>query len=240
MVQQFSLNLQTQFHRDWLLEVAYVGAKGDHLQRSRSLNQAGNASPDDPIRGETSDTLANVAMRVPILGIPANSLFVVESEGSSWYNGLLVSVTKRMSRGFQFLASYTFSKTLDTDGADINSTSSGILSTWGNQNLPPQRWGRASFDRPQRFIFSATWAVPSPQSGILRATLGDWTLGSVVTVQSGNALTIADTNSKMYSELAVTERKSLASATRINLSPLDRSNRNSTTTSISPASQLPR
>jgi len=35
----------------------------------------------------------------------------MESEGSSWYNGLEASLTKRLSHGFEFLASYTFSKT---------------------------------------------------------------------------------------------------------------------------------
>src|SRR5260370_11390705 len=86
----------------------------------------------------------------------------MESAGDSWYNGLEVSLTKRLSHGIQFLASYTFSKTLDTDGADINSTSSGNALTLGDQNSPGQRWGRASFDRPHRFVVSTTWALPSP------------------------------------------------------------------------------
>ena len=86
----------------------------------------------------------------------------MESEGSSWYNGLEASLTKRLGHGLQFLASYTFSKTLDTDGADINSTSSGNALTLGDQNSSRQRWGRASFDRTHRFVFSETWKLPKP------------------------------------------------------------------------------
>jgi hypothetical protein len=118
----------------------------------------------------------------------------MESEGSSWYNGLEASLTKRLSHGLQLLVSYTFSKVLDTDGADINSTSSGNGLTLGDQNSPKQRWGRASFDRTHRFVFSETWDFPSPKPGLGRAMLGGWNLGAVITIQSGSALTIADTN----------------------------------------------
>jgi hypothetical protein len=119
----------------------------------------------------------------------------MESEGSSWYNGLEMSLMKRLSQRLQFLASYTFSKTLDTDGADINSTSSGNALTLGDQNSPRQRWGRASFDRTHRFVFSTTWTLASPPRGVLRAVLGDWSLAAIATIQSGSALTIAETNS---------------------------------------------
>jgi hypothetical protein len=162
--------------------------------RQRSLNQAQFASPSNPIRGVTQNTVANIPLRVPILGIPPDSLQEIETEGSSWYNGLELSLTKRMRYGLQFLASYTFSKTLDTDGADINSTSSGNALTLGNQNAPSQRWGRASFDRTHRFVFSETWTIPGPSSGLLRSVFGGWELAAVATIQSGTALTIAYTN----------------------------------------------
>jgi Carboxypeptidase regulatory-like domain/TonB-dependent Receptor Plug Domain/TonB dependent receptor len=194
LVQQFGLNLQAELYKGWLLEAGYVGAHGTHLVRQRSLNQALPASIDDPIRGQTTNTVANIALRVPFPGIPPDSLQLMESEGSSWYNALEVSLTKHLSRGLQFLASYTFSKTLDTDGADINSTSTGNALTLGDQNSPGQRWGRSSIDRPQRFVFSTTWTLPSPASGLQRAILGGWDLAAIVVVQSGTALTVAYTN----------------------------------------------
>jgi hypothetical protein len=194
IIQQFSLDLQTEMHAGWLLEVGYVGTRGTHLVRQRSLNQALPASMKDPIRGETTNTAANIPLRVPILGIPADSLQLIEAAGNSWYNGLEASLTKRLSHGLQFLASYTFSKTLDTDGADVNSTSTGNALTLGDQNSPSQRWGRTSFDRTHRFVFSETWTLPSPASGYQRAVLGAWSIAAVATIQSGNALTIAYTN----------------------------------------------
>jgi len=194
MVQQFSLNLQTELHAGWLLEVGYVGTRGTHLVRQRSLNQALSASTSQPIRGLTVNTVANIPLRIPTLGIPPDSLQEMESEGNSWYNGLEVSLTKAMSHGLQFLGSYTFSKTLDTDGADINSTASGNALTLGNQNSPIERWGTASFDRAHRFVFSETWSLPSPSYGFQHTVLGGWSLAALVTIQSGSALTIGDTN----------------------------------------------
>ena len=194
MVQQFSLNVQGELHQGWLLEVGYVGTRGTHLQRLRSLNQALDASPAHPINGLTSNTLANIPLRVPVPGIRPDSLREMESEGASWYNGFEVSLTKRLSHGLQFLASYTFSKTEDTDGSEINGVSAANTLPLGDQNSPSQRWGRSSVDRPQRFVFSTTWTLPSPHGGIQRTLLGGWDLAAVLTIQSGTALTIADTN----------------------------------------------
>jgi hypothetical protein len=195
LTQQFSLNVQAELRRGWLLEIGYVGNRGTHLQRFRSLNQALDASPEHPIRGITSNTLANIGSRVPVPGIVPDSLRELESEGSSWYNGLETSLTKSAGRGLWFLASYTFSKTLDTDGANINGTSAGTTLTLGDQNSPSQRWGRASFNRPHRLVFSATWTIPSPPHGLSRLVLGDWSLAAIATIQSGSALTVANTNS---------------------------------------------
>jgi Carboxypeptidase regulatory-like domain len=195
LVQQVSLNVQTELHGDLQLEIGYVGTRGTHLVRVRSLNQALSASANKPIRGVTTNTIANVGLRVPILGVPPNSLQEMESEGNSWYNALEMSLGKRLGHGLQFLASYTFSKTLDTDGADVNSTSSGNALTLGDQNSDRQRWGRTSFDRTHRFVFSSTWTLPSPPPGLQRVLLGGWSLAAIATIQSGNALTIADTNS---------------------------------------------
>jgi hypothetical protein len=178
-----------------LLEVGYVGTRGTHLMRNRLLNQALEASAINSIRGQSDNTLANISLRVPIVGIAPTGLQEVESAGDSWYNGLEASLTKRFSRGLQFLASYTFSKSLDTDGANINGTGAGNTVTRGDQNSPSQRWGRSSFDRTHRFVFSIVYALPNKYpNGFERAAFGGWTLAAVGTVQSGDALTIIYTN----------------------------------------------
>jgi hypothetical protein len=196
LIQQFGLNMQDELRPGLLLEVGYVGTRGTHLLRSRILNQASDATPDNPIRGQTENTVANIPLRVPLVGISSSGLQEVESAGASWYNGLEVSFSRQYSRGLQFLASYTFSKSLDTDGANINGTSAGNTITSGDQDSPRQRWGRSSFNRTNRFVFSMVYSLPSSYSTSLeRAAFGGWSLAAVGTVQSGDALTILYTNS---------------------------------------------
>jgi hypothetical protein len=194
VIQQYGLNVQTELRPNWLLELGYVGTRGTHLQRFRSLNQAESATPQHPVRGESDNTIANIPARVPILGFTPNGSILNESAGQSWYNGLEASLTKRLSRGLQFLASYTFSKTLDTDGANINATSSGNAITRGDQNDANARRGRVSFDRTRRFVFSSTYAWAGVGKGKARLMTEGWMVAGVVTIQSGSAMTILAVN----------------------------------------------
>ena len=143
----------------------------------------------------TSNTIANVALRTPIPGVPADGLRELETDGESWYQGLEASGVKRFTHGFQFVSSYTFSKILDTDGADINGTSAANTLTLGDQNSPEQRWGRANFDRTHRFVFSLVTNLPTSRNGVANLILGTWRATLTGVIQSGNALTIAYTNS---------------------------------------------
>jgi hypothetical protein len=120
VIQQFGLNCQVEVAKDWVLEIGYVGTRGTHLLRTRSLNQALSASTANPIREVVSNTLANIGQRVPVEGVPPDGLDLVESKGTSWYNGLEASLNKQLSKGLQMLAAYTFSKTLDSDGNNLN------------------------------------------------------------------------------------------------------------------------
>ena len=194
IVQQYGLNFQVELAKNWLLEVGYVGSRGTHLLTTRALNQAILASPENPIRGVTTNTVANIPLRVPIEGIPPDALTLVESEANSWYNGLEASLTKRLSRGMTLLASYTFSKTLASDPSDVNGTSAGNMIPLGNQDVIAQRWGRPDFDRTHRFIASGVYTFPSPSQRLARAFLANWSISGVLTAQSGTALTLAYNN----------------------------------------------
>src|SRR5205085_5308628 len=116
VTQQFSLNLQTDLGHDLLLEVGYVGTRGTHQIQNRSPNQALLASASKPIRGQTTNTVANIPQRVPFLGFTAPGLNDIDSSASSWYHGLDASLTKRLTKGLQFLAAYTFSHAYSTTG----------------------------------------------------------------------------------------------------------------------------
>jgi len=194
VTQQFSLNLQTELGRDFLLEVGYVGTRGTHQILNRSPNQALLASPSNPIRGQLINTVANVAQRVPILGFTAPGLNDVDSSASSWYHGLDVSLTKRLSKGLQFLAAYTFSHAYSTTGR--STFAGGTSGISGNQNDFRLNYGRSEFNREHRLVVSYLYQLPSPHlQAFLGNLLGGWAVAGVTTLQSGAPLTLTGTNS---------------------------------------------
>jgi hypothetical protein len=193
-ITRYGLNLQTELAKDIVLEVGYVGARGEHLIRDRSLNQAGLASAADPIRGQTTNTFANVIQRAPSTGFSTNNAIQIESAGASWYNALQISLNKRFSHGLQFLASYTFAKSLATDATTSTGPNGG--SSLGDQNDPHARYGPDEFTRPHRFIASYVYQLPGPKNrtSFLGELLGGWQMAGVTTYQSGQNLTLTDTN----------------------------------------------
>ncbi len=193
ITQQYSLNLQTDLEYDFLLEVGYVGARGSHLIYRHSLNQAGLASPSNPIRGVTTNTRLNISQRVPILGFDPLGLQDVDSSANSWYNGLEVSVTKRLSRGLQFLAAYTFAHAYN----DAFVTDASGFGFSGNQSNRRANYGRDVFsNREHRFILSYVYQLPSPKrfNSFVNNLLGGWSVAGVTTIQSGLPLSLFGNN----------------------------------------------
>lgn len=193
-ITRYGLNLQTELAKDFVLEVGYVGARGEHLIRDRSLNQADLASAANPIRGQTTNTFANVIQRAPSTGFATNNAIQIESGGASWYNALQVGLNKRFSHGLQFLASYTFAKSLSTDASTSTGPNGG--DSLGDQNNPHSRYGPDQFTRPHRFIASYVYQLPGPKNrtSLLGELLGGWQMAGVTTYQSGQNLTLTDTN----------------------------------------------
>jgi hypothetical protein len=191
--QEYSLNLQTDLGHNFLLQVGYVGSTSGDEIIALTQNQALLASSSNPIRGVTTNTLANIPLRVPIEGWAPTGITDIQSTARANYNALEVSVTKRLSHGLQFLASYTYSKALSTAGA--NTTGGGGTLPGDNAN-PNADYGRSDFNRANRFIIGYLYTFPSPQrfDRVINGVLGGWSVSGVTTIQSGLPLTLTGTN----------------------------------------------
>jgi hypothetical protein len=194
VTQEYSLGLQTEIANGLILETSFSGARGLHLIRERSINQAGLASPSNPIRGETANTGSNIPLRVPFEGWNSANMLQIESSGASWYNALLVSLSKRFSNGLQFQASYTFAKDLTTDATTSTGPNGGVAV--GDQNNGARRYGPDLFIRKHRFIvnYSYEFRTPFKEHAFARTALGGWSIAGVTTAQSGRHLTVTFTN----------------------------------------------
>jgi hypothetical protein len=193
MAQQWSLNVEYELKGGVLAQLGYVGSHGTRLLELTELNQAQLASPQHPINGETTNTVENVGMRVPIVGFTPDGLRATETAGMSSYHGLEATVRKRLSHGLQLQATYTFSKILDNQVVFQNA-SVGTLYGGTSQRMVNEGRGPAEFSRPQRLVLSYLYSFSNFHAGrgLLGKLLGGWQFSGVTTIQSGNPLTLVD------------------------------------------------
>lgn len=189
IIQDYSSSLQVELARNLALEVGYVGARGTKLAEERAFNQALDANVT-PIRGQTTNTLANLDLRTPFVGFSTGAT-ELETAGASWYNALEISLNKRFSNGLQFLAAYTWSKSL-TDASGFSTATGQGANLVGNQNDPQSRYGPDAFIRPQRLVISYLYTLPGPHNQFSAGGrfLGGWGVSGITTIQSGERLTL--------------------------------------------------
>ena len=175
-VQSWNLNIQREIARDLAVTVGYFGTKGTHLRISRNINQ--------PINGGARPFAAVSASSAIAPGTPLNNVVQIESAGNSNYNALWLTATKRLSRGVQFNASYTFSKSID-----YNSLNSQGVVVQDSYNIRNNR-GLSDFDARHRFVISGLYELPFKGNRLVEG----WQFSTIVQSQSGNPVNIVVNN----------------------------------------------
>ncbi len=115
------------------------------------------------------------------------------SRGDSSYNALQVDVTRRISQGLSVRGVYTWSKTLD-DGDSLNQTAAGNAPGLVSNpfNMAADK-GLATFDVRNIAVINAIYELPfgrgklyaSDLEGWKNGIVGGWSVGSIITAQSG-------------------------------------------------------
>ncbi|MGH9755967.1 MAG: carboxypeptidase regulatory-like domain-containing protein [Blastocatellia bacterium] len=165
-VQSYNLNVQREITPTLGVMVGYFGSKGTHLRISRNINQ-----------------ITNGVRRFSGFG----NITEVTSASNSNYNALWASANKRFSRGLQFNASYTFSKSID-----YNSLSSQGVVVQDSFNLRGDR-GLSDFDARHRFVINALYELPFRGNRLVEG----WQLSSIAQLQSGNPVNLVFNNSTL-------------------------------------------
>ena len=206
----YSLGLQSRIPGGAILDVGFAGARDLHLIMGDSMNQAGLASPGHPIRGVTTNTVANIAERAPYLGWTTNTMWQWRTGNQAWYNALEASLTQHYKHSLQYQASYTWARLLSLIPNFTNGTNS--TGPTGDQNNLRAGYGPDQNIRPQRFVLSALYVLPSPASShhLMAAAMGGWSVATATVVQSGQQVSILYTNTNsVYGENS--DRASFAS-----------------------------
>jgi len=172
---EYYFGLQQQITPSLSAEVNYVGSVGRHQELP--LNDFNTALY--PAQGA-------IALRTPFPQYPTGMQVVLNS-GNSSYNGLLAKLQKRMSHGIYFLASYTFSKSLDLDSEGGSNNQVQNFYDWRNS------WGPSNFDIRQMFVLSGSYRVPvgkgrqflASAGRLSHALVGGWAISGIQSVTTG-------------------------------------------------------
>jgi hypothetical protein len=198
--QDWDLNVQRSLSSDLLLEIGYVGTKGTKLPRFVEGNPAiyipgvSTSSNADFRRIHSGCTLAPASPPCTY-----SSTGLIEGIANSSYNALEASLTKRFSHGLSFLASYTYSKSID-DASSFNMTGSASKPVAGENDLAQDPFnlgaerGRSLFDARNRLVLNYQWSLPfwRQPHGRFQQALGNWQINGIVTLMSGTPFTVFD------------------------------------------------
>ena len=223
--QQWNADLQQEFGNGFLIDIAYGGAKGNHLPiDSPQVDQL----PDQYLSLGTALT-QNVANPyypyVTAAGSPLVPSTVQQGQllrpypqyngvqyagqgiGNSTYESLQVKVEKRFSGGNTILAAYTHSKLIsDTDTITgwLEAGGTGGYQDWNNLKAEKSL---ASFDTPDRLVVSYVMDIPvgkgrkymSHSNALAQAAIGGWSVQGTTTIQSGFPLHFGTNNNNTNS-----------------------------------------
>ena len=181
--------------------------------RRSGLNPTFSAllAPGGPLAG--CSPIVNTILQQTGLGVGVPVPFSDEvanlSNGTSDYNAFTVNFQRRFSNHYEFLASYTWSHSID-DSVDLEAT----VAPQNNYDPNADR-STSLFDQRHRFVFSGVYQSGNVGHGFKGAMLSNWTVAPILELGSGrpfNIVTGADTNF----DFAATHRSPHDGASRSN------------------------
>jgi hypothetical protein len=190
---QYSLEIQRELAKDWVMRVGYIATKGTGLFQTVDGNPvvAARTNRNDPafLFTPTNSTLRNIPIRVD------NSRGVIRersNSSSSIYHSMQISLDKRLSRNFSAGVHYTWSAFIDDASEIFNPQPAGEIATPQDPFNRRADRGRSSYDRPHRFTGNIVYELPfyREQSGVIGHFLGGWQTNAFFTLQSGTPFTV--------------------------------------------------
>jgi hypothetical protein len=176
--------VQRQVGTNWLLSGSYIGNRTVHLWVSQQSN------PAVPVAGATltnTDARRVLTLQNPVQGANYSGFYFLDDGGVGDYNGMLLSVQRRMAKGVTVLANYTWSHCL-SNGVD------SVLGTTANYMNPNDRradYGNCSPSNRKHLInLSAVAQTPKFSNVWLDRTAGHWQWSAIVSAQSGSPVNV--------------------------------------------------
>jgi hypothetical protein len=193
-----------QFGRSYMFGLSYVGSKGTHLTRLIPINPVvGGPAPATSLADETARYADFVQAVKNENGRPGglknsrldprfDQVNRLDDGASSNYNSLQVTGNKTFSRGLQFQASYTWSKSIDNASDFFPSIQANDNSFAQDGSKLDAERAVSNFDIRHRIIVTGVWQVPffRGRKGVAGKALDGWSFESVNLWQSAVPATV--------------------------------------------------
>ncbi|WP_420236409.1 carboxypeptidase regulatory-like domain-containing protein [Telmatobacter bradus] len=168
---QWTVGVEQQLPKSTALEINYVGTRGLKMNFYETQNLPNRLTDISPKSNY-------------------GTFYYFTPGDSSYYHGLQVTASKRMSYGFQLSGAYTFSKVISYGDADILQQ----LQPQDSSNIKAEK-GPAPFDVHHRFVMHGIWNLPIDRVHSLHPILSGWQLSGVFSLQTGLPVNITDSSS---------------------------------------------
>jgi hypothetical protein len=210
--QNWNVSIQRQFGSDFVASASYLGSHVNHMLVTAPLNPAiffpGNADATGNCfaRGYTfnagsanavcSSTTNTNARRILSLIDPQNTgrfvgaMAEYQSVGKLSYNGLLLDLRKRASRGLTLSANYTWSHCLASDQDTLNGNLYDSLNTYIFVDDRDRGITNCTSDRRHVINLTGVAEMPRFANNTLRLIASGWQLAPIYRISSGSWLSI--------------------------------------------------
>ena len=161
---QYNMAIEQSLGSNQTISVSYVGAKGEKLLRQDFINN-------------------------PNVNFP-NGILVTRNSADSSYDSMQLQFTRRLTKGFQALASYTLAQSSDTASNDVQATASLLL-------VPTDRdRGPSDFDIRHNLTGAISYNIPTPfkDNNVAKAIFGGWSTDGIFRYRSAPPVNVVVRN----------------------------------------------
>jgi len=207
LAQQWNLTLQHQINNSTTVQIGYVGQHGTHLYNFMEYNQkplidgSGNIIKQAGVLGTAGTQqylIGNAALSTPptAVGFARGNA----SNADQKYDALQAVLQHRMAKGLDAQVAYTYSKCMSNSGGfygtwGASQTSHGQVG-WTSIYAPRMDWGPCFFDETHILSSYVTYQIPfgrgkalgSNLNRVMDTVVGNWEIGGLLTLHSGNAM----------------------------------------------------
>jgi hypothetical protein len=206
-MQNWNLQVSRQLGLHDALEVGYVGTKGTYLDSSQLNFNSPDPGPGDIQSRRPYPEFARIRL--------------LTTDGNSTYHSLQTRLEHRFAHGLSLTAAYNWSHMLDDQNDETNG---GRALAQDPRNRGKAEKASSIFDIRHRLVVGYVWDIPfvSTLTGPAGVIFGGWSLGGIVTLQSGSPFRITQAADTQNNDSVGSARPNLVSGQNMEIPSSER------------------